>query len=290
MDTTRSHLNFHLVRPQGKYRAEAEKQIAAAGCRTRTDSVRMIETLITASPEFFEGKSRKEIRAFFQCALDFIEAHQNPETILSAVVHMDEKTPHMHLAFVPLTPDGRLSAKEIIGNKKKLTWWQDEFWEHMVKNYPELERGQSAGETGRDHIPPRVYKEMTRLTKQKEKLDQLLDGINPLNAKSRAGEINKILTSYIPNVEKMDTQLKKYRKTFRKTVSENQELKAENQKLSGALDAAQDNSVLKKMKELQLQHEYQEALDTLARIPPEVLEMYTGGTAMGKERAIDEVL
>ena len=46
---------------------------------------------------------------------------------VSAVVHMDEKTPHMHLCFVPLTEDGRLCAKEIIGNKKKLTWWQDEF-------------------------------------------------------------------------------------------------------------------------------------------------------------------
>ena len=35
----------------------------------------------------------------------------------------------------------RLSAKEIVGNKKKLTWWQDEFWKHMVKKYPDLERG-----------------------------------------------------------------------------------------------------------------------------------------------------
>ena len=39
VDTSRSHLNFHLVTPQRKYRAEAEKQIAEAGCRTRSDSV-----------------------------------------------------------------------------------------------------------------------------------------------------------------------------------------------------------------------------------------------------------
>ena len=58
---------------------------------------------------------------------------------LAAVVHMDEKTPHMHLCFVPLTEDGRLSAKEIVGNKKKLIQWQDRFWEHMVKKYPDLE-------------------------------------------------------------------------------------------------------------------------------------------------------
>ena len=53
VDTSRSHLNFHLVTPQRKYRAEAEKQIAEAGCRTRSDSVRVVEALVTASPEFF---------------------------------------------------------------------------------------------------------------------------------------------------------------------------------------------------------------------------------------------
>ena len=121
VDTSRSHLNFHLVSPERKYRAEAEKQIAEAGCRTRSDSVRVVESLVTASPEFFKGKKKREVEAYFQEALDFIREHQDPKTIISAVVHMDEKTPHMHLCFVPLTEDGRLSAKEIVGNKKKLT-------------------------------------------------------------------------------------------------------------------------------------------------------------------------
>src|SRR5574344_2272551 len=165
VDTSRSRLNFHLVKPLRSYRAEAEKQIAEAGCRARKDSVRVVETLITASPEFFEGKKPREVKEFFEYALKFIQQKQSPETIISAVVHMDEKTPHMHLCFVPLTPDKRLSAKDIIGNKKKLTQWQDEFWKHMVKKYPDFERGESASESGRDHIPPRVVKEMSRLTK-----------------------------------------------------------------------------------------------------------------------------
>ena len=63
-------------------------------------------------------KKRAEIRVFFEEALRFLEQHQSKGTILSAVVHMDEKTPHMHLCFVPLTEDGRLSAKDIMGNKK----------------------------------------------------------------------------------------------------------------------------------------------------------------------------
>lgn len=155
------------------------------------------------------------------------------------MVHMDEKTPHMHLSFVPLTEDKRLSAKEIVGNKKKLTWWQDEFWKHMVQKYPDLERGESASQTGRDHIPPRVFKEMIRLTKQKEKLKGLLDGISPFNAKSRAEEIGKLLDGYIPAVEKMQTLLIKYNVAFTQTAAENKRRKKKNSQLTESLEAAQ---------------------------------------------------
>ena len=209
VDTSRSRLNFHLVKPHRSYRAEAEKQIAEAGCRARKDSVRVVETLITASPEFFANKKPKEVKKFFEYALEFIQSKQSPETIISAVVHMDEKTPHMHLCFVPLTPDKRLSAKDIIGNKKKLTQWQDEFWKHMVNKYPDFERGESASETGRTHIPPRLFKEAVRLNRQKDKIAQLLSEITPLNAKKKSTEIEAILTDYIPSVEKLMTRMKK---------------------------------------------------------------------------------
>ena len=56
VNTSRSKYNFYLVEPQGKYRAVAEKQIAEAGCKTRKDSVRLVEALVTASPEFFKSK------------------------------------------------------------------------------------------------------------------------------------------------------------------------------------------------------------------------------------------
>src|SRR5699024_11423084 len=67
-------------------------------CRTRSDSVRVVEALVTATPEFFQGKKKSEIRAYFQEALNFLQQNQDPKTIISAVVHMDEKTPHMHLS------------------------------------------------------------------------------------------------------------------------------------------------------------------------------------------------
>ena len=290
VDTSRSKYNFHLVKPPGKYRAESERQIAAAGCRTRKDSIRMIETLFTASPEFFKGKKREEIRVFFEEALHFLEQHQSKETIISAVVHMDEKTPHMHLCFVPLTEDGRLSAKDIMGNKKKLTWWQDEFWKHMVKKFPDLERGESASLTGRDHIPPRVFKEMTRLTKQRDKLGQLLTGITPFNAKSRVEEICKILDTYIPSVEKMDTLLRKYGVAFTKTASENKKLKTKNAELEESLASAQKVSTLKQIEDLKLRRDYDSAVAILEQIPAEVLNIYVQSSHRGKERPIEQSL
>ena len=203
VDQSRSKDNVHLITPERKYRAESDRQIKAAGCRIRSYSVRLVEAMFTATPEFFKGKTQEEIRAFFQEALEFLTAHQAKETIISAVIHMDEKTPHMHLSFVPLTEDGRLCAKDIVGDRKRLTWWQDEYRKHMVKKYPDLERGRSASETGRDHIPPRIFKEMTQLTKQRRKLEELLSGVNALNAKSRIGEIAEFLDKYIPAVERM---------------------------------------------------------------------------------------
>lgn len=287
IDPSRTHLNFHLIEPQGRYRAEAEKHIKEAGCRTRTDSVRIVETLITASPEFFQGKKRKEIREFFQTALDFLSEKQNPKTIISAVVHMDEKTPHMHLSFVPLTDDGRLSAKEIVGNKKKLTLWQDAFWEHMVRKYPDLERGMSASETGRDHIPPRVFKEMTRLTRQREKLAAALDGLNMFNTKAKRAEITKILEKFIPDVEKMSTEMKKYRTAFGELKTENTTLSRENEALKKEVKESKSEGIRKKMKDVQLQHDYNALLEVLDRIPPEILDMYAGNTTRDKRKKHD---
>ena len=274
IDCSRSKYNFHLIEPAGRYRAEAENQIQAAGCRTRTDSIRVVEVMFTATPEFFNGKKLPEIRRYFEEALRFFEQFQSRETIISAVVHMDEKTPHMHLSFVPLTADGRLSAKEIVGNKKKLTWWQDKFWEHMVIKYPDLERGESASQTGRDHIPPRIFKEMTRLNKQRQKLDELLTGIGPLNSKKRAAEISKLLDGYIPAVEKMQTQLKKYNVAFTETATENKRLKKKNAELAQSLEAATKTSVLKELRDAQLKRDYEDALALLERIPQEIISSY----------------
>ena len=268
IDTSRSHLNFHLVSPERKYRAEAEKQIAAAGCRTRSDSVRMVEALVTASPEFFKGKKKSEVKAYFTVALDFIQKHQSKDTIISAVVHMDEKTPHMHLCFVPLTEDKRLSAKEIVGNKKKLTWWQDEFWKHMVGKYPDLERGESASGTGRTHIPPRLFKEAVHLNRMKDQIMAILNDSNPFNKKSKAEELETLLDKYVPGVEAMRTKLKKYDKTYKELTAENAELEKE-------LNSASRESIQKKLEIQRKLSELDELRRTMDSIPDAIIREYT---------------
>ena len=267
VDTARSKQNFHLVTPERKYRAEAERQIAQAGRRTRSDSVRVVEVLFTASHDFFKGKSKGEIRAFFEECMAFLAQRQAPATYLSAVVHMDEKTPHMHLSFVPMTADGRLSAKEIVGNRQKLTQWQDAFWEHMVKKYPDLERGESASKTGRAHIPPRIFKQSTHLNRQLDKILQLLADTNVWNAKKRAAQLETALRKFFPEMEDFLTQTKKYEKAIRGLSAEKERLKQE-------LDQSKETQRKQKMNEYRLEADYANLLRKLERIPPELRRQF----------------
>ena len=280
--TELSKYNFHLVHPKGKYRTEADRLIRENGCKARKDSVRMVETLITASPEFFAGKKPAEIKEFFEYALEFLKTKQSEETIVSAVVHVDEKTPHMHLCFVPITPDGRLSAKEIVGNKKKLTQWQDEYWKHMVKRYPDFERGESASLTGRTHIPPRIFKQATRMHRLEKKLKELLSSINAMNAKRVREEILKILDEYIPGVAELMTKTKALKKSEKEMLGEIAMLKKE----------VNDNKpsvqrLLELEKKVQQQEELQRTISslqqTLTAIPPEIIAEYNEPKSEGKE-------
>ena len=280
--TDLSKYNFHPVAPQGKYRDVSNQIIQEAGCRVRKDSVTTVEVLITASPEFFEKKGRKETEEFFTYAMEFMKTKQNPNSYISAVVHVDEKTPHMHLCFVPITPDGRLSAKEIIGNKKRLTKWQDEFWSYMVKRYPDFERGESASVTGRTHIPPRLFKQAAHLNCQKDKLMQLISDMNAINAKSKSREIAALLEDYIPGVEELMTKLKK-------SGSASQEMRREIAQLKKEVNSSKTSALHlleleKKVQELDdLQHMVESLQKTMEAIPAEILESYNAPKTDRKE-------
>ena len=277
-------MNYHLIEPVGKYRAESNRLIEEYGCRTRKDSVRVVEVLITATPEFFKGKKKSEIRAYFQTALEFIKKYQDSETILSAVVHMDEKTPHMHLSFVPITQDGRLCAKEILGNKKKLTWWQDEFWKHMVEKYPDLERGEVASMTGREHIPPRLFKEAVHLTRQAKQITDLLESTNIFNAGKNTDKAVELLQKFFPAIENFQTQVRKYDKTISSLKSDNVSLKRQTQDLSRQVKEATSSSIRKKMDDARLRADYENLQKLMGRIPPEILELAKRGQLTHSDR------
>lgn len=273
IDPDRKHLNFHLVWPSGRYRAIANRQIQEAGCRTRKDSVLLMEALVTASPEYLAGKSEAELRRYFERAVEFMKTKQDPDTFVSAVVHMDEANPHMHLLFVPLTQDKRLSAKEIAGDRKKMVRWQDEFWSYMVKEYPALQRGESALSTGRTHIPTQLFKQAAYLTKQKEKLQQLLAEVTPLNAKAKSREVAALLDTYIPGVENLMTKLKKSSKAGKELRAEIAELKKEvNSSKASALRQLELEKQVQKLDDLQ--QTVNSLRKTVDAIPEEILAEY----------------
>jgi len=252
IDIERSKYNFHIVKPTKYYRSEVDDRIKAAGCKTRKDSTMFVDTLITASSEFFKGKKRSEIRAFFETAVDFISQKIGIANIFTATVHMDEKTPHLHLCFTPITSDGRLSAKDILGNRAQLSKWQDDFHAHMVKKYPDLARGESSRITGREHIPTWLFKQSVNLSKQALLITQELSDINPLNAGKKRDAALQMLKKWFPKMEDFEGQLKKYRRNISLLESENAELEekaaeADKRKISRTLEIGKLQSELREM-------------------------------------------
>ena len=117
--------------------------------KTRKDAVVLLDGLFTASPEFFEGKKTQEIKKYFEDCLDFYvkEYCQGDETrVLNAVIHLDETTPHMQVASIPVYTSesgNRLNAKIIMGNKTDYRKRQDRFFDAVSCKYG-LERGEPA--------------------------------------------------------------------------------------------------------------------------------------------------
>ena len=178
---------------------------------------------------------------------------------------MDEKTPHMHLTFVPLTEDNRLSAKDILGNRASLSKWQDDFHAHMVRAYPHLERGESALKTGRKHIPTRLFKQAVSLSKQAKSIETVLDGINPINAGKKKEEALILLKKWFPQMENFSGQLKKYRVTI-------DDLIEENKKLEARAKASETGKMKDTMERAKLESELHNIQRLVDRIPADVLE------------------
>lgn len=139
-----------VLKESNNWLQDINNEIKAAGAKARSNSVLALDTLYTASPDFFQGKTNEQNDNFFKDCLQFHEAHFGH--VISAVIHYDESTPHMHVISVPLTKDNRLSARDVIGNKAKMSKTQDTFFEQVGKGYG-LERGiHMDGQEKKTHI------------------------------------------------------------------------------------------------------------------------------------------
>ncbi|WP_437271023.1 MobV family relaxase [Staphylococcus aureus] len=188
IDLEQSHLNYDLVNDNPiDYNATIDKKIEenyTGKRKIRTDAVKHVDGLITSDSEFFNNQSPEDTKQFFEHAKIFLEQEYGKDNLLYATVHLDEKTPHMHYGVVPITTDGRLSAKEVVGNKKALTGFQDRFNEYLNKSGYDLERGLPKTLTKDKYEQLSQYKQKTEYHKEEYKHEsQKLDYIKQENDK-----------------------------------------------------------------------------------------------------------
>ena len=271
IDKSRTVQNEHLIAPRWSYGQEIRHRIGMAGCRVRRDSVKFVETLITTSPEFAKAHE-SEMPEYFERALGFLKERVGEENIFSAVVHMDEKTPHMHLCFVPLTKDKRMSAKEILGNKKAMIRWQDDFYACMSERWPELERGTPAVETKRRHLTPQWYKRVTAMDTKLEKLETALNGINVLNAGKKREEAVALLAQLLPEVESFQAEIQRMQQAVSRSLTMQRCSAEENETLKDELTAERRKSAEQRAKLTVLEERYKRAEKLLKRLPLELTE------------------
>jgi len=271
IDPAKSNLNYHLAAPQCNYRRAVSQMIAAAGCKTRRDSTVMVETVITASPEFMRPLPAAEQREYFQRAYDFMKERIGEGTVIAATVHMDEKTPHMHLSFCPITPDKRLSAKDILGNQARLSQWQTDYHAVMSARWPVLERGLSSMETGRKHIPVWLFKARAH-GQQFGEVELALADITALNARRKREEAMRLLAAWLPQAERFTAQLKTVQGHINQ-LEHSVDLDAQNLRYLRSNSRELENKNIDQAIEIRrLREQLQRQKRLLDKIPPELLQ------------------
>ena len=256
--------NYHIIKAPHRYNYEVQSRIEQHRCRVRKDSTKMVEALITATPDFMNKLPSNEQREFFDLAVKFMRQEVGEENVFTAVVHMDERTPHMHLCFTPITSEGRLSAKEILGYKDKLSLWQDKFYAHMSAKYPELERGISSKTTGRKHIPVWWFKKAKRLNGLSIEIEQALSDITVFNAGKQKEKAIEILRLWFPQAQYFTAHASQTEEYIRSLEKKNTSLAEQNDISAEQLDQME-------LQILSLENTLRNQQRLLDRIPVEVL-------------------
>ena len=272
IDSERTHLNYHLYKPKEIYRDEVLGRIEEAGARRRKDSVVLQDAIVTATPEWINALNLNEQREFFERGYEFFTKTFGEENMISAVVHMDEANPHMHISFVPITKDNRLSSKDIIGGPRGLVKLQDDFHAHMHERFPDLSRGISRKITQRKHIPTEFYKNADNLMSHYEEIVNAINDIGVFkNGEKREAAIS-LIGRYAPEMAKMNSQLKMvddHVTRLEKSISDLN--KMNNNKNDIIYDQREEIDQLKgKLQELLYKQKILQK--QISKIPPEVLE------------------
>ena len=125
----------------------------------RKDAVHMCGLIVSSDKSFFTRMGKEETRRFFAEAAAYLTDFVGKENVISAMVHMDEKTPHMHFLHVPVTQDGRLSANSIY-SRASLKKLQTELPSYLQSRGFEIQRGveQKPG-SAKKHLDTREFKQ-----------------------------------------------------------------------------------------------------------------------------------
>lgn len=196
----------------------------------RKDAVRAIEFIVTASPDWFVENPDQE-RAYFESAIEWFQSEYGDKNVVSAVVHKDEKSPHMHLLVVPLDEHtGRLNAKRAFGNKGVLQKKQDRFAKHMEPFGVERGRANSSAEHTRIHD---WYQGHTNLDARQSAIDEQQKQVNDEKLKLQDQQQN--LLAEMAEISKRENAVSQREKRLEQEL---QQARADLQQRSEALSQA----------------------------------------------------
>jgi len=130
-----------------------------------SDAVYMCEVVVSSDADFFAKLSASEQRRFFLAAKEWLDDFAGRENVIAAIVHLDEKTPHLHYSHVPITRDRRLCAKEVY-NRESLRELQNGLPRYLQSRGFDIDRGMEQGPgSSKKHLNTREFKQQKEAEK-----------------------------------------------------------------------------------------------------------------------------
>lgn len=154
IDRARTKDNYHIISGYGTYTEFINNRLRELNLSPRKDAVVMNSFVVGSDKTFFDKLSKMQRYMFFEDCTKFFAERYGKENIISAVVHLDETTPHMHLNLMPITSDRRLCSKQLF-DKPQLQKLQTDFYEEVGKKYG-LQRGKEGSQ--KKHLSTAEYK------------------------------------------------------------------------------------------------------------------------------------